>query len=310
MRQGRASRLLLEPVPGCETGLWIGGKDGFDAGLLLGAKRCVHLLVEPAIEDAADMARCAGQCVESGKLILFPHQFLDGDVDEVGQILLRLGRLAHGRRHGMARFLAVALDMERLADDLQMPPAGPGEVVTRQAGKAGPGLGGHGDVFGDAGWNLADRHKISQALKGLQQNQKAQAGLFPASGLPGQGQLGRGRGIDGGQVMCGDVGLQPRVCGFLDRRQGETTSKERWGAGKNDLWSAKKTAVCLAWGLPVPKGQILAVLIHFWIPINRSTKSKCQTPTPIRVSWHERLTRTDGFHACRLCQSLDHRPEP
>lgn len=187
MRQGRASRLLLEHIPGRETGLRIRDKEGFDAGLLLGAKRGVHLLVEPAIEDAADMARCAGQGVESGKLILFPHQFLNGDVDEVGQLLLRLGRLAHGRRHGMARFLAVTLDMERLADDLQMPPARPGEVVTRQAGKAGLGLGGHGDVFHDAGWNLADRHKISQALKGLQQNQKAQAGFFPASRLPGQG---------------------------------------------------------------------------------------------------------------------------
>lgn len=76
MRQGRASLLLLERVPGRETGLWIGDKEGFDAGLLLGAQRGVHLLVEPAIEDAADMARGAGQGVESGKLILFPHQFL------------------------------------------------------------------------------------------------------------------------------------------------------------------------------------------------------------------------------------------
>ena len=168
--------------------------------------------------------------------------------------------------------------MERLADDLQMPPARPGEVVTRQIGKAGLGLGGRSDVFGDTGWHLADRHKISQALKGLQQNQKAQPGSFPTSRLPGQSQLVRGRGIDSSQVMCGDVGLQPRVCGFLDRRHDKTTSWRDGSAGKTDLWSAQKTVACLAWSLPVPKRSILAVLIHCWIPINGSTKSKYQTP--------------------------------
>ena len=119
----------------------------------------------------------------------------------------------------MPRGLAIRLDMERLANELQMSLARSGAVVAGKIGKASLGRDGGRDVLDDQGWDVADQHKIAQTLKGLQEDQKAQVCALPARGRPGQGRFVWGRGIEGDQVACTDVGLQPRVSGFLDRRQ-------------------------------------------------------------------------------------------
>ena len=84
MGQGRAAWLLLEGIPRGETGLRLRHEERVKAGFLLGAQGGIDLPVELTIDHAADMTRPSRQGVERGKLIVLPHQFLDGHIDEIG----------------------------------------------------------------------------------------------------------------------------------------------------------------------------------------------------------------------------------
>ena len=178
------------------------------------------MAVELVIDHRSDMAGGAHQGVEGRQFVLLAHQLLDGDIDEVGQILLRPGRFAHGQQHRMARLPTEYLNVQRLANDLQMSFARSGEIVSCQFGESGLGLCEGGDMFDDGGRHLAEQRKVSQALKGLEQNEKAEVRAFPTGALLGQCQLVGCRGIDGSQIAGGDDALQPRIGGFLNGGQG------------------------------------------------------------------------------------------
>jgi hypothetical protein len=83
-----------------------------------------------------------------------------------------------------------------------MPFACSGEIVPCQIGENSVGLGECGDMFDDGGWHLTDRHEVSQALEGLQKNQKAQISLLPTGDLLSKFVRGKGKARDEIEGRC------------------------------------------------------------------------------------------------------------
>ena len=95
----------------------------------------------------------------------------------------------------MARLPTEYLNMQCLANDLQMSFARSGEIVSCQFGDRRLGVCKSGDMFDDGGRHLPEKRKVSQTLEGLEQNQKAEVRTFPTGALLGQCQLVGCRGI-------------------------------------------------------------------------------------------------------------------
>ena len=98
VRQRRSPRIFSDGVPRAASRGVVHGEDAVELAASLLAQGQSDAPVEAPIDLRPTTLRLLEQGRESGQLEAVPDEFLDRDVDEVGQVVLRLCRLAHDRR--------------------------------------------------------------------------------------------------------------------------------------------------------------------------------------------------------------------
>ena len=230
-------RVRLDLVPSGPGGARRHHEQGGQASARFGRQGGRDPAVVAAVDQCAGAAREPEQRAEGGQLAAAAQQFLDGGVDDVGQVVAGARRLdARPRRHA-ARLAVVAGDAGITAHKRCEADA-IGRVVV--AGKAGNGVGqaGRGGNVGE------DRHRhigkpddAPEMLERLEQDQERQARAGLARPLPRESDLGRPR-RERLQLDRPWLGGQPRVGGVGDDRHGARSRlrrRKRWdGRGRLD----------------------------------------------------------------------------
>jgi len=116
---------------------------------------------------------------ESRQFESLPDQFLDGDINDVGEILFRVSCFSN--RFAQSELSAQIKGLHPLmgANDGDMPSSRSRLVVVAQSGHHKKSLR-VGDVLDDHQRHITDLKEIAEPLEGFQQNEKSQAGHFAA----------------------------------------------------------------------------------------------------------------------------------
>ena len=173
VRQRRPPLIFSDGVPRAAPGRAIHGEEAIE----LIASRVAQSMSDAPVEAPVDLGpatpRLLEQGREPGQLEAVADEFLDGNVHDVGQVVLRLCRLAHDRGHEGVRLAVEGPDIEERADDGNVPTSRAGFANTEQALGSIIVAQAHGDVPDDRCRDVAGQHEVAEPLEGLQKDKEA-----------------------------------------------------------------------------------------------------------------------------------------
>lgn len=232
VRQRRPPRIFADGVPRAPPGGAIHGEDAIE----LRASRVAQGMGDAPVEAPVDLgpatARLFEQGREPGQLEPIPNELLDRDVHEVGQVVLRLGRIAYDLGDEGSRLAVEGSDVEERADDGDVPASCAGHVIAEET--FGPMVGAQaaGDVSDDRLRDVTDRHEVAEPLERLEKDEEAQPHAAPGRGSHDESEFFGSRRVDLRQVGRRHALFQPGIGGLMGSGHGPLTTSPRTPRGR------------------------------------------------------------------------------
>jgi hypothetical protein len=130
----------------------------------------IHPPVKHTIQLGTSVASRSKQNRESRQFIVSPDELFDRYVHDVGKIFLMLRRSLHHLDQALLSECIVAFHSEMIADDLHLPPTAPRQVVAFKIQLRVAQAELVSNVGDDQRWDVLQRDKVAQPLKGLHQH--------------------------------------------------------------------------------------------------------------------------------------------
>ena len=168
-----------------------------------------------------------GNGAEGGKLEAFPGQFLQDDVDDVGNFILGRSRLQGSSTDKRPGVVSDRGHAKVLADEFDLPLAGFGTIEAIQV--LGQILDAEMlcDMPQDGAWRIAYLEKVTESLKDFQVYEDTEPGQRLAGILLGELKLFRCRHVDFDEIPSAGIRFDARIRRFVDACHRGRGCKER-----------------------------------------------------------------------------------